>query len=173
MARLTRAPSPVIAYGTPWVTVVLASAVPLWFLVAAAPILPPLGFMTLLAWRQLRPGLLPLWAGLPLGLADDLVSGQPFGCAMTLWSAAMIALDVIEVRFPWRSFVTDWLVASGFITAWLMLGAVLATNGGPAALPSTLLLIVPQIALSVLCYPVVGRMVGWLDRMRLLRLRNF
>ena len=71
---------------------------PGWLLIASAPVLPPLGFLAFVAWRQLRPGLLPVWAGLPLGLFDDLFSGQPFGTAVMLWSIAAIVLDVIEAR---------------------------------------------------------------------------
>jgi hypothetical protein len=43
--------------------------------------------------------LLPVWAGTLLGLFDDMVSGQPMGSAITLWSITMLALDVIEARF--------------------------------------------------------------------------
>ena len=65
----------------------------------------------LLGWRMVRPGLLPLWAGAPLGAFDDLVSGQPFGSAILLWSLAMIAIELIETRFPWRGFWQDWFTA--------------------------------------------------------------
>ncbi len=77
--------------------------------------LPPFGFMLLVAWRQVRPGLLPVWAGLPLGLFDDIYSGQPFGSAMLLWSLAMILLELVEARFPWRNFLLDWLVSAVLI----------------------------------------------------------
>ena len=36
---------------------------------------------------------------------DDLFSGQPMGSAMLLWSVAMIALEAIEQRFPWRGYL--------------------------------------------------------------------
>jgi rod shape-determining protein MreD len=98
-ARRFTTPSPLVAYLTPWVAVVLASWVPLWPVIASAPLMPPFGFLMLLAWRQLRPGLLPVWAGTLLGLFDDMVSGQPMGSAITLWSITMLALDVIEARF--------------------------------------------------------------------------
>ena len=55
-------------------TILLGSLTPWLPVIAPAPVLPPFGFMMLLAWRLLRPGLLPLWAGLPLGLFDDLYS---------------------------------------------------------------------------------------------------
>jgi len=166
--QINRAPSPVIAYAAPWAIVAAASIVPGWSLIAMAPIMPPLGFMTLLAWRQLRPGLLPVWAGFPLGLVDDLFSGHPFGSALVLWSVTMIVMDIIEARFPWRNFLTDWLAAAIFISVYLLCGIVLATrhlyfDDG--------LLIAPQMLLSVVCYPIVGRIVGWVDRWRLTRFR--
>lgn len=163
--RINRAPSPLIARGVPWVTVVLASIVPHWLVIASAPILPPFGFLTLLAWRQLRPGLLPMWAGLPLGLADDLFSGQPFGSAILLWSLTMIALDFIEGRFPWRSFLLEWAVAAGLLAAYCVL-SLIAVNLAGAAAPLPVL--APQIAVGILVYPLVGRMVAAFDRLRLL-----
>ena len=61
--------------------------------------------------------LLVLVIGLPLGLWDDLFSGQPMGSGILLWSLATIGMDFIETRFPWRGFLTNWLVASGVIAA--------------------------------------------------------
>ncbi len=169
MARqISRAPSPVIAYSVPWVTVALASIVPGWPLIAVVPIMPPLGFMTLLAWRQLRPGLLPVWAAVPLGIIDDLFNGQPFGCAIVLWSVTMIGLDIIEARFPWRNFLTDWLVATGLIVAYLIAELLIANRAGVGTAWTVIL---PQMALSVIAYPIVGRVLSWLDRWRLARFR--
>ena len=62
------------ATALPWLTILLGSLTPWLPVIAPAPVLPPFGFLFLLAWRLLRPGLLPLWAGLPLGLFDDLYS---------------------------------------------------------------------------------------------------
>jgi len=165
---ISRAPSPFIAYAAPWATVALASCLPGWPLIAMAPIMPPLGFMTLLAWRQLRPGLLPVWAGMALGLVDDLFSGQPFGAGIALWSVTLITLDVIEMRFPWRNFLTDWLVAGLFIIAYLALSWAIAGRSGGMIPPALLL---PQALLALVAYPMVGRTVGWIDRWRLMRFR--
>ncbi|WP_206240339.1 rod shape-determining protein MreD [Novosphingobium terrae] len=171
--RLLNGYSPILAYITPWVAIVLASCLPLWPVIASAPIMPPFGFLMLLAWRQLRPGLLPVWSGAILGLFDDLVSGQPMGSAITLWSATMLALDVIEARFPWRNFITEWLVAALMIAAYVLLGlgianAAMVNPAGGMLLP---LLVAPQIGLSVLVYPLVGRAVAAMDRWRLRRYR--
>ena len=162
--RLNRAPSPVLAYCAPWLTIILASILPGWAYIAAAPLMPPLGFLMLLAWRQLHPGLLPVWAGLPLGLIDDLFSGQPPGSAVLLWSLAMLALEMIEMRWPWRNFLVEWAVFSGFITVYLLLIGVIA-NG--TSRPDWLALLPPQILIAILVYPLVGRLVAWCDRWRL------
>ena len=117
---INRAPSPVLALATPWFSVMLASLLPSMPMITSAPVLPPLGLMLLLAWSQVRPGLLPIWAGLPLGAFDDLYSGQPFGSAILLWSLVMILLFFIEHRIPWRNFLLDWLKKPEFMVhhAW-------------------------------------------------------
>jgi rod shape-determining protein MreD len=163
--RINRAPSPILARGVPWASVMLGSVMPGWFFLASAPYVPPFGFLTLLAWRQLRPGLLPVWAGLPLGFFDDLYSGQPMGSAILLWSVAMIVLDLIELRLPWRSFALEWLVATGLIAVYIV-ACLAAANAAGGAAPISVL--APQTILSVLLYPVVGRIVAALDRFRLL-----
>lgn len=162
--RINRAPSRILARSLPWVTIVLGSILPGWLMIASAPVLPPLGFLAFVAWRQLRPGLLPIWAGLPLGIADDLFSGQPFGSAVMLWSVAAIGLDVIEVRLPWRNFLTEWLVAIGLIVAYIVLCLGLSNITGAAA---PIAVVLPQIVISVVCYPLVGRLVAFADRLRL------
>lgn len=163
-ARINREPSPLIARGVPWLSVLLATLLPNWITIASAPVIPPLGFLVFISWRQLRPGLLPVWAGLPLGLFDDLYSGQPLGSAVILWSGAAIALDIVEARLPWRNFWTEWLLAAGLIAAYIVFCLLLANLAGSS---TPLQVVVPQIALSVLCYPLVDRLVAWLDRLRL------
>jgi rod shape-determining protein MreD len=167
--RINRAPSPVLARSVPWISIMLGSLAPAWIVIASAPLLPPLGFLMLVAWRQLRPGLLPVWAGLPLGLFDDLYSGQPLGNGVFLWSLAVIALDVVEARFPWRNFLTEWLMAAGLITGYIVLGLGIANLGGGA---TPFQVIVPQIILSIFFYPLVGRLVAGFDRLRLLPFRE-
>ena len=163
-SRLNRVPSPVLAIAVPWVTIMLASLAPTLPLVASAPVLPPLGFMALLAWRQIRPGLLPVWAGLPLGMFDDLFSGQPFGSAAFLWSVAMLIYEFIEARFPWRSFAIDWLIAGATLVAYILFSAIIAVGNLP---PPTMLALFPQMALAVLLFPLTGRAVARADQMRL------
>jgi rod shape-determining protein MreD len=163
---INRGPSTLLAVSLPVLLVVAGSLSPTWPIIAAAPVVPPLGFIILVAWQHLRPGLFPVWAGLPLGLVDDLYSGQPMGSAVMLWSLSMILLDLLEVRFPWRGVMQNWLAASAIITAYLLAAAQIA--GG-----SSLALLLPQIALSILAYPLAARLVGAVDRLRLIPIRKY
>jgi rod shape-determining protein MreD len=104
-----------------------------------------------------------------LGLADDLVSGQPLGSAVLLWSLAVLALEVLEFRLPWRSFMTEWAFAGLLIAVVLLAGVGFANLTGGA---SRVVLVVPQMAASVLAWPLAARGVAWLDRVRLIRLRR-
>jgi rod shape-determining protein MreD len=123
----------------------------------------------LLGWRMVRPGLLPLWAGAPLGAFDDLVSGQPFGSAVLLWSLAMIVIELVETRFPWRGFWQDWFTASLVAVAYWLAALLLS---GASVTPEMLTVAMPQALLSVLLYPIIARMVAGLDRFRLKRARR-
>lgn len=162
--RINRRSSELVARGVPWASVMFGSFLPAVLWVASAPILPACGLLVLIAWRQMRPGLLPVWAGLPLGAFDDLYSGQPFGSAVLLWSLVMLLLETIEARFPWRGFRTEWLVAALLIAATLLLGIFIANTAGGA---TPIWVVAPQVALSILCYPLVARLVAALDRFRL------
>ena len=136
---------------------------------APAPVLPPFAFLLLLAWSFVRPGLLPLWAGLPLGLFDDLFSGQPFGRGILLFSIALLAIELIEFRFPWRNFPLDWLTASVILLVYLAAAALLS---GAELTFVQLTVILPQLLLSIVLFPIIARMVALLDRLRLMRVRR-
>ncbi len=167
-SRINRDHSRILVYAVPWLSILLASILPSFAIATALPLIPPLGFVMLLAWRMLRPGLLPVWAGFPLGMFDDLFSGQPFGSAIVLWSLTMIILEIIETRFPWRDFLLDWLTAAGLLASYILIGALI--SGASATWPMFAGL-VPQIALSILLYPLLSRFAARLDRFRLMRIR--
>jgi len=167
--RINRAPSPVLSRGIPWLSVMLLSLAPFAPVFVSAPLMPPLAFMALLAWRMLRPGMLPVWAGAPLGAFDDLYSGQPFGSGVLLWSAAMLIMEVVDVRLRWRGFLQDWALAAALTAGYLVLAALLANaTGGDTPLRA----IVPQLVLSVILHPLVSRLVALLDRLRLIPVRE-
>ena len=167
--RINREHSPIVALALPWLSIILASWLPSLLMATALPLAPPLGYLTLLTWRLVRPGLLPVWAGAPLGFIDDLFSGQPLGSAMMLWSATMIAFELLDRRFPWRSFLQDWIAA-----ALALLGYILASFLLSGATPATpgLVALGPQALLAVLLFPAAARAISALDRMRLRRWRT-
>lgn len=168
-SRINRDQSPVLVYVVPWLSIMLASLTPFLPIISPAPVLPPFAFLMLLAWRFLRPGLLPLWAGLPLGLFDDMFSGQPLGSGILLFSLALLVVEAIDTRLPWRSFWFDWMVAALLATAYL---AVAALVSGAQITGVQLTVIVPQLLLTVAPFPIIALLVAQLDRMRLTRVRR-
>ncbi len=168
-SKINRAHSPVLAYGVPWLTIMIACLVPLLPIIALAPIVPPLGYLLLLGWRLSRPGVLPMWAGLPLGLFNDLYSGQPLGSSILLFSLTLISLELIEIRFPWRSFLQDWLIAALFIPIYLLASALFSgAQIGFDQLP----ILIPQCLLAVIAFPIVAKMITLFDRLRLTRVKR-
>ncbi len=167
--KINRDHSPVLVHGIPWATIMIGSLTPMLPIIAAAPVLPPLGLMAMVAWRLLRPGLLPLWAGFPLGLFDDLFSGQPLGSGILLFSTTLIVLDLLEIRFPWRNFWQNWLTASLVFTVYLGIAALVS---GASLTMLQVAVIVPQLLLSILLFPIIVSMAALLDRIRLLRVRR-
>lgn len=143
----------------PALTVCIASLVTIWPLVASFAVLPPLGLLMLLGWRLTRPDSLRIWAPLPLGFFDDLLSGQPLGNAMLFWTLCFLMIDLIEQRLVYRDFWQDWLIAAGAIGFCLIAGRLVATPIG-AHVDTTLLL---QIVVSVMLFPLAARLCAWLD----------
>lgn len=166
--RINRAPSVILSNIVPWLTIGGASLLTFSPIIASAPLLPPISFMMLVAWMFLRPGLLPVWAGAPLGLVDDLFSGQPFGSAMLLWSIAMIAGEIVDGWLKWRGFWQDWFIASVFVAVYLFLAMALATFAGGIWHPAVL---GPQLLLSIIAYPIVTRVIAILDLLRRARVK--
>ncbi|MGN6376197.1 MAG: rod shape-determining protein MreD, partial [Sphingomonas sp.] len=146
----------------PILSVMAGSLITIVPIIPSYPVLPPFGLIVLLGWRLLRPEVFKVWAPLPLGLFDDLVSGQPLGSAMLLWSITFIAIEVFDARLVWRDFRQDWLIAAGGIAFALIAGRLLASPIG--AHVDTMLLL--QILVSIMLFPLVARLVAWLDRKR-------
>ncbi len=162
--RLGREPSRLKIKIVPAATVILGSMVTALPIITDYPILPPMGLLVLLAWRFIRPGYWPVWAAFPLGLIDDIFSGQPIGSAVFLWSVVFVALETVDRRSVTRDYWQDWLLAS--------LAIIFVLSGGMLIIDfqSNLLrldLLVPQLLLSVLLYPFVARLIGAIDAWRL------
>ncbi len=155
-------PTPLVESATPAVSVMLGSLITLLPMIASMPLLPPFGLLMLVAWRLGRNTALPVWAPLLLGLFDDLFSGQPLGSAMLLWSFSFLVIDLLDERLVTRDFWQDWLLASGAITGCLIAGRLFAL---PLAAPVDSLLLL-QILVSIILYPLAAQLVAWLDRER-------
>lgn len=149
----------------PAASVIAGSLLCLIPVVAEAPLMPPLALMVFLAWRFLRPEVWPIWAGLPFGLFDDLLSGNPLGSGMLLWTIILLALDIAENRAMWRDYWIDWFAATGALTFYIMGAMVLnaLTGGGWLIVP-----LLPQIAATILLFPLVLRLCARLDQRRLM-----
>ena len=167
--KINRSHMPLLAFGVPWISIMVGSLTPWLPVIASAPVLPPFGFLMMLAWRLLRPGLLPLWAGLPLGFFDDLYSGQPIGSGILLFSTTLIVIELVEARFPWRNFWLDWLMAAAIVTTYIVIAAMF--SGGVDNFVQ-LAVIVPMLVISIVLYPIVARLVAMLDRLRLMCVRR-
>ncbi|MEM6858518.1 MAG: rod shape-determining protein MreD [Pseudomonadota bacterium] len=168
-SRINRDRSPWRAVSVPYITIMLASMLPFLVMADVMPVLPPLGYLMFLGWRIMRPGLLPIWVGVPLGAFDDLFSGQPFGSAILLWSLTMIVIELIESRFPWRGFIQDWFTASLGVVAYIL---VAMTVSGSSLTPAMIVTAVPQMALAILLYPIFAKVISRIDRFRLARARR-
>lgn len=148
---------------TPIVTVMLGSAITLLPIHFGSPLLPPLGFMILLSWRLLRSDIYPVWIGAPLGLFDDLASGQPVGTAVALWTVFLIAMDILDRRVIWRGVWLDWEVAACALLLYLPLAAMFARAGDIAHIFQ---LIWPQMVFSIMLMPAAMRITARLDEWR-------
>lgn len=167
--QINREPSPLLAGAVLYGSIIIASWLPTFFVTASMPLLPPFGYLLLVAWRLMRPGTLPSWVGFPLGAFDDLVSGQPFGSAILLWSLTMLIFEWIEARFPWRGFLQDWMASAIAAGSYIILS--IAVSGATLSLP-LLVASTPQLLLSMALYPIIAAMVALLDRFRLIRIRE-
>lgn len=153
---------PLIIRLGPALTVMAGSLVTIVPIIANFAYLPPFGLLMLLGWRLGRPDAFPIWAPLPLGMFDDLLSGQPLGSAMLFWTISFIIIDLLDQRLVWRDFWQDWLLAGGAIGLCLIAGRLVAAPIG-AHVDTVLLL---QIVISMLLFPFIARFCAWLDQKR-------
>lgn len=150
------------ARAIPWMTVVAGSCVTAVPIIAIVPAMPPCGLLMLLAWRLLARHALRPWAAAPLGLFDDLVSGQPLGSAVLLWSLCFLCIEMIEQRLAFRDYWQDWLIAAGGIAFCLSVGRLIALPIGGHVDG----VLVGQIVMSIMLFPLAARIAAWIDRKR-------
>ena len=161
--RIGEGPVAFAAY-VPAASVLIAS------LFAALPIIsqngwyPDFGFMMLIGWRLLRSDPFPAWWAAPMGFWNDLVTGTPIGFSVTLWTAAMLVLDIADRRTLFRDYWLEWALAVLllFSNEWLQL-QVAAWMGAP--LPFSTL--VPPLLISAASFPLFAWGIGRLDQWRL------
>lgn len=156
------APLPLATRARPGGSVMLGSMITLVPVIASVALLPPFGYLMFLAWRLHRRDALPVWTPLALGLFDDLLSGQPFGYAIFLWTATFLVIDMLDDRLASRTFWRDWLLASGMVAVYLLVGRLLAV---PLTAHVDMVLLA-QIALSIAVYPVIAWIVAVIDGYR-------
>jgi rod shape-determining protein MreD len=151
------------ARALPWLSVLAGSLLAALPIVATIPLLPPLGLLILLTWRLLNRYALRRWAAAPLGFFDDLISGQPLGSAVLLWSLAFLLMELIEARLVFRDFWQDWLIAAGLL-GFCLIGARLIAVPLGAHVDTAILF---QGVVGVLLFPLATRLVARIDTRRL------
>jgi rod shape-determining protein MreD len=151
----------------PFASTVFMMLLGLMPIVASTLWMPNLAFLILITWRLLRPEIWQAQVALGLGLlADLIVPGAPLGQSMLLWTIVFLGLDYADHLLGVRDYWLDWVLAAAAILfhsagVWyiaLLMGAKVS-----------FLVMVPQILLSILAYPLMARIVLRLDRWRLSR----
>src|SRR5687768_3853033 len=145
-------------------TVVAASLMASLPIIVEAGWYPDFGFLVLIAWRLLRADAWPAWWAAPLGFVNDLFTGAPIGMSVTLWTAVMIVMDLVDRRTIWRDYWIEWALAALLIFAaesfewWL---------AGLASAPFPFRAVFPPLLISVIVFPIVAWLVSRIDRWRL------
>ena len=95
--RLNRGPRAGVTI-IPAAIVVACSMLAILPMVSIAAAGPDFGFLMLLAWRLLRADAWPAWWAAPLGFVNDLMTGMPIGLSVTMWTAVMLVMDLVDRR---------------------------------------------------------------------------
>jgi rod shape-determining protein MreD len=159
--RIGKGPSRLAAF-VPSTTVVIASLLASLPIVTTSGWYPDFGFLLFISWRLLRSDPWPAWWAAPLGFVNDLFTGYPVGFSIALWSATMLALDLIDRRTMWRDYWIEWVLAAVLLTIDEWLQWCLASVVG-ARVPFMMML--PPLVISICVFPVsawlVSRFDGW------------
>ena len=161
--RIGQGPKPLAGY-LPAITVVVASLLSALPIISTSGWYPDFGFLVLISWRLLRSDPWPAGWAAPLGLVNDLFTGFPVGFSVTLWSATMLALDLVDRRTMWRDYWIEWGLAAVLLAAEEWLHWRIAALGD-ARVP--LLAVVPALVISICVFPLSAWIVARLDRWRL------
>ena len=161
--RIGKGPS-LFAAWVPAATVVAASFLAALPIVSTTGWYPDFGFLVFIGWRLLRSDPWPAWWAAALGFVNDLFTGYPIGFSIALWSATMLALDLIDRRTMWRDYWIEWVLAAVLITVdewlqWRVAGVV------GADLPFVKM--IPPVVISIFAFPLVAWLVSRIDAWRL------
>ena len=148
----------------PAISVIVASLLTALPIVSTSGWYPDFGFLVLISWRLLRADAWPAWWAAPLGFFNDLMTGHPLGFSVSLWTASMLVLDLVDRRTMWRGYWLEWALATlllfGNETAEWRIAQVMG-----ASLP--FVTIVPPLRIAALAFPVFAWLAARLDRWRL------
>ena len=161
--KIGQGPSPFAAY-LPAVTVIGASFLAALPIVSTSGWYPDFGYLVFIGWRLLRADPWPAWWAAPLGFVNDLFTGYPVGFSIALWSATMLALDLIDRRTMWRDYWIEWVLAAVLIVIdeglqW----RVAKVLGGAPSFTHML----PPIVISICLFPVFAWIISRVDAWRL------
>lgn len=161
--RIDRGPRTFAAYW-PVLSVIAGSALALLPIVTDTGWWPDFGFVMLISWRLLRNDVWPAWWAAPMGFANDLLSGSPLGLSISMWTAAMLLLDLADRRTMWRDYWLEWALAGV-----LLLGssAMHWWIDGVAGAQVPFNRFFPSLLFSILAFPLAARLAGAIDRWRL------
>ena len=161
--RIGQGPRPLAAF-IPMASVLAASLLAALPFVTTSGWFPDFGFLALISWRLLRSDPWPAWWAAPMGLVNDLFTGLPIGFSVALWTATMLALDLVDRRTMWRDYWIEWVLAAMLIATdeWLQ-WRIAAING--ARVP--IVAMVPPLAISVCVFPLSAWLVARIDHWRL------
>lgn len=161
--KIGQGPRAEAAY-VPAASVVAASLLAILPIVSTNGWYPDFGFLVLIAWRLLRSDAWPIWWAAPLGLANDVITGAPIGFSVSMWTAAMLLLDLLDRRTMWRDYWVEWGLAGVLLFGYELAEWRVAQIMG-ASLPFAS--IVPPWLIAVLSFPIAAWTASRLDRWRL------
>jgi len=161
--RIGQGPRAFAAY-VPAATVIAASLLSALPIVTTSGWYPNFGFLLFISWRLLRADPWPAWWAAPLGFVNDLFTGYPLGFSVALWSATMLALDLIDRRTMWRDYRTEWVLAAVLIAIdeWMQWRIAKLVDGAPP-----LAQMAPPLVISICVFPLFAWIISRIDAWRL------
>ena len=92
------------------------------------------------------------------------ISGYPVGFSIALWSATMLALDLVDRRTMWRDYWIEWVLAAVLIAIdeWLQWRVAKVVDAAP---PITKM--IPALVISICLFPAFAWIVSRIDAWRL------